>query len=78
MTWQMGEAVPANLQDQLQFRIPRAEHVPMEEQARRASRFVSLLVGPMENVKQQLPSKEQLRWPLGRQVEAVEEDQPHQ
>ena len=54
MTWQ--EKVEHNSPDsQLQSATPSRAHVPMEELEVRASRYVSLLEGDMENAKP-LPS----------------------
>ena len=62
-----------NLRSQLQSAIPAQGHVPMVEQARRANRFVSLLVGSTEPEPLPKLSKEQRLWQLVRlQVRVVE------
>ena len=68
MLWQTEVGVVSDSPEiQPQSQTPSRGNVPMEEQEARANRFVSQVVGHMENEKQQLPSNKLRLWQLADQ-----------
>jgi len=78
MTWQIvGEGAIEPLKDQPPFLPPDREPVPMEEQAARASRFVSQQAGHTENERQLPNSNRQLPLLMGVRPACPMELAPH-